>query len=135
MLAMQETWVWSLGQEDKEMATYSSIPPWRIPWTEEPGGYSPWIWRVGHDLATKPPPLYILDNSPLSECDLQIFLSMCSFFTSLMVSFDAQNDYILMKFNLSVISFVAGPLVSYPRKHCQIQCYETLVLCFLPRVL
>ena len=39
--AMQETWVQSLGQEDpleKEMATYSSILAWRIPWTEEPSG-------------------------------------------------------------------------------------------------
>ena len=25
------------------MATHSSIPAWKIPWTEEPGGlYSPW---------------------------------------------------------------------------------------------
>ena len=39
--AMQETHVQSLGREDqleKEMATYSSILAWRIPWTEEPGG-------------------------------------------------------------------------------------------------
>ena len=38
---MQETWVWSLGQEDpleKEMATHSSILTWIISWTEEPGG-------------------------------------------------------------------------------------------------
>ena len=38
--AMQETQVWSLGQEDtleKGMATHSSILRWRIPWTEEPG--------------------------------------------------------------------------------------------------
>ena len=38
---MQEIWVQSLGQEDpleKEMATYSSILAWRIPWTEESGG-------------------------------------------------------------------------------------------------
>ena len=38
---MQETQVSSLGQEDpleKEMATYSSILAWEIPWTEEPGG-------------------------------------------------------------------------------------------------
>ena len=38
---MQETQVWSLGQEDpleKEMATYSTILTWEIPWTEEPGG-------------------------------------------------------------------------------------------------
>ena len=41
---MRETWVRSLGQEDsleKEMATHSSILVWKIPWTEEPGGYSP----------------------------------------------------------------------------------------------
>ena len=34
-------WVQSLGWEDpleEEMATYSSILAWRIPWTEEPGG-------------------------------------------------------------------------------------------------
>ena len=39
--AMQETQVRSLGQEDpleKEMATYSNILAWRIPWTEEPSG-------------------------------------------------------------------------------------------------
>ena len=39
--AMRETQVQSLGQEyplQKEMATYSSILAWRIPWTEEPGG-------------------------------------------------------------------------------------------------
>ena len=38
--AMWETWVWSLGWEDpleKEMATYSSILAWKIPWTEEHG--------------------------------------------------------------------------------------------------
>ena len=43
--AVQETRLWSLGQEDpleKEMATYTSTLAWRIPWTEEPGGYSPW---------------------------------------------------------------------------------------------
>ena len=54
--AMQETWVWSLGQEDhleKEMATHSSILPWRIPWTEEPVGYSPWgSEEFGHDWVT-----------------------------------------------------------------------------------
>ena len=36
----QETWVQSLGQEDpleEGVATHSSIPTWRIPWTEEPG--------------------------------------------------------------------------------------------------
>ena len=43
--AVQQTWDWSLGQEDsleKQTATQSSIPAWRIPWTEEPGG----LWSV-----------------------------------------------------------------------------------------
>ena len=43
--AMWETPVLFLGQEDpldKGMATHSSILAWRIPWTEEPGDYSPW---------------------------------------------------------------------------------------------
>ena len=51
--AVQETWVRSLDQEDpleKEMATYSSILAWRIPWMEEPGGLqSTGSQRVGHD--------------------------------------------------------------------------------------
>ena len=39
--AKQETWVWSLGQEEplgEEMATHSSILAWEIPRTEQPGG-------------------------------------------------------------------------------------------------
>ena len=51
--AMQETWIWFLGQEDpleEGMAIHSSILAWRIPWTEEPD----WLQsiesqRVGHD--------------------------------------------------------------------------------------
>ena len=39
--AMKETWIQSLGREDrleKEMTTHSSTLAWRISWTEEPGG-------------------------------------------------------------------------------------------------
>ena len=36
------------------MATHSNILAWEIPWTEEPGGCSPWgCKKVEHDLATK----------------------------------------------------------------------------------
>ena len=58
LLAMQETWVQSLGWEDpleEGMATHSSILAWRIPWTEDPGGLqsmglqSVGSQRVGHD--------------------------------------------------------------------------------------
>ena len=51
--AMQEIQVQSLGREDpleKEMATYSSILAWRIPWTEEPGRLqSVGSQRIGHN--------------------------------------------------------------------------------------
>ena len=53
MQELQETQVQSLGQEgplDEGMATHSSIPAWRIPWTEEPGGLqSKGLKRIAHD--------------------------------------------------------------------------------------
>ena len=56
LLAIWETWVRSLGQEDpleKEMVTHSSILAWRIPWMEEPGGLqSMGSQRVRHDWTT-----------------------------------------------------------------------------------
>ena len=45
--AMQKTCVQFLGWVDpleKDVATHSSVPAWRIPWTEEPGG----LWSMGH---------------------------------------------------------------------------------------
>ena len=51
MQEMQGIKVQSLGGEDpleEEMATYSSILAWEIPWTEEPG-QSMGSQRVGHD--------------------------------------------------------------------------------------
>ena len=56
---MQETWVWSLGQEDPlemGMATHSIILAWRIQWTEEPGRLQfMGLQRVGHNWA----PMYM----------------------------------------------------------------------------
>ena len=61
LLAMQETWVQSLGWEDpleKKMETHSSILAWRIPWTEEPGWLQSmrsqivshvWVKRAEHE--------------------------------------------------------------------------------------
>ena len=49
MQEMQETWVQSLGREDpleEGMATHSSIPAWKIPWSEDPG-------RLQHMVAQK----------------------------------------------------------------------------------
>ena len=53
LLATQETWFRSLGQEDpleEGRVIHSSILTWRIPWTEKPGGLqSMGLDRVGHD--------------------------------------------------------------------------------------
>ena len=53
LLAMQKTWVQSLGWEDpleKEMAIHSSTIAWKIPWTEEPSRLQfMGSQRVGHD--------------------------------------------------------------------------------------
>ena len=54
---MQEMHIQPQGQEDpleKETATYSSVPAWETPWTEEPGGLqSMRLQKVGHDKQTK----------------------------------------------------------------------------------
>ena len=53
LLAMRETQVQSLGQEDpleKEMAPHSSTLAWKIPWMEKPSRLqSVGSQRVGHD--------------------------------------------------------------------------------------
>ena len=59
----QEIWFWSLGGEDaleKEMETHSSILAWKIPWTEESVGYSPW----GHKELDTTEYLSMLDEDP-----------------------------------------------------------------------
>ena len=33
---------------EKEMAAHSSTLAWRSPWTEEPGGSSPWVYMTEH---------------------------------------------------------------------------------------
>ena len=50
------------------MVTHSSIPPWRIPWTEEPSGLSPWgniesdttEWLSTHILGLGFPSYFVL---------------------------------------------------------------------------
>ena len=74
--AMQETQVQFLGQEDpleKGMATQSSILPWRIPWTEEPGGLqSTGSQRVRHDWATNTTTTINLDSHVASGYHIDI---------------------------------------------------------------
>ena len=45
-----DPWVRKIHPLEEEMTTHSCILPWRIPWTEEPGGLqSIESHRVGHD--------------------------------------------------------------------------------------
>ena len=56
-----------MGQEDpleKGMATNISIPAWRVPWTEEPGGM-PSTWDCKE-----------LDMTEATEHDTQLFLGI-----------------------------------------------------------
>ena len=77
--AMQETWVGSLGREDlleKGMATHSSIPAWRIPWTEEPGGLQcTGSKRVGYNWTTKHSTQYMVIKLKFS-CDYLLILEV-----------------------------------------------------------
>ena len=71
LLAMQETRVWPLGLKDpldKGMAVHSSILPWRIPWTEKPGGLqSVGLPRVRHNWETNTTTI-----SPINSVSLEI---------------------------------------------------------------
>ena len=87
--AMQETWLWFLGQEDpleKGMATHSSIFAWRISWTEEPGGLqSMGLQRVGRtERLTQtifPVPGKFFDGSKPSVCSLFFYPTPSLFLT------------------------------------------------------
>ena len=49
---------------EKEMAIYSSVLAWRIPWTEKPGRLqSMGLQRVGHNWVTNTPSLSTFSNT------------------------------------------------------------------------
>jgi len=77
MQELQEIQLPSLGQKDpleEVMATHSSILAWRIPWTEEPVGYSPWSPKESDISLTSLTQIiqYCKDINVLSEVILPI---------------------------------------------------------------
>ena len=67
---MLETRVQSLAWEDpleKEMATPSSVLAWRIPWAEEPGGYSPWGLKSRSQLSGRTAVALLYDSLIISS--------------------------------------------------------------------
>ena len=62
-----ETWVRSLDWEDpqvEEMANYSSVLAWRIPWTEEPSGLLSAAAAAAKSLQSCPTSCDPIDRSP-----------------------------------------------------------------------
>ena len=54
MQEIQKTWFQSLGRKDsleQEMATYSSLLAWKIPWTEEPSRLQSWVAKSETQLS------------------------------------------------------------------------------------
>ena len=86
--AIWETWVWSLGWEDlleKEMATHSSIPAWRIPGMEEPGRLqSMGSQRAGHNWTTS---LHFTSSACLTTDNTPIVNSFINSAIELLLSF------------------------------------------------
>ena len=80
--AVQETWVWSLGWEDcleKGMATHSSIPAWRIPWTVKSMGVTKsWTWLS--DLQHKLGPFTLSLLQALAHCSSHLPGQKCDHF-------------------------------------------------------
>ena len=83
---MQETQVWSLGQEDsleKGVATHSSTLAWRIPRTEEPSRLqSMGSQRVGHNGPTNTQTHIMIngdldDHENLINISKQVFIEGC----------------------------------------------------------
>ena len=63
---------WEVPLDGGEHANHSSILAWRIPWTEEPVGYSPWSQSVVHDWATNTQHIQLFINT---EQSIYIFRS------------------------------------------------------------
>ena len=80
-LPMQETQVWSPGQEEppeEEMTNHSSIPAWRTPWTEEPGrSQHMGSQRIRHDPKTSPRVSHSVVSNSLWPHALQLSRLLC----------------------------------------------------------
>ena len=82
MSASNEEDLGSMGQEDpleKEMATYSSVLAWRVPWMEKPGRLqSMGSQRVGHERLHF---LYFFSFFAFSLFPFFLFICVLSLFT------------------------------------------------------
>ena len=102
---MRKTQVQSLGWEDplgKGKTTQSSIPAQRIPWAEEPHGYSPWGHRVGYHEVTYTHT--VKGFSLVNEADVYLEFS-CFFYDPMDVGTLISGSSVLSKPNLYTWNF------------------------------
>ena len=126
LLAMQETWVQSLGQEDppeNEMGKLYRILAWRIPWTEEPG----WLQsmgsqRVEHDWGTNIFTFFILQQLLISGvCSVtQLCPTLCDSMDSSLPG--SSVDRILQSRILECVAISWSRGSSRPRNWTHISC-------------
>ena len=135
---LQETQVWSLGQEDpleKAMATHSSTLAWKIPW-KIPVGYSPWGCKESDTTTllhfTSLPLVALLCLSPLPCAPSPVSTVLCCFhklltFLGLSVYWEVSDLCCLLKrLLLTIMEFTPPPsLVSWLFVHSQIACNLT----------
>ena len=91
-----DPWVGKIPLE-KGMATHFSIFAWRIPWTEEPGGFMG-SQRVRHNWVTKHTAEH---KSLLLARNLEIFFSVCLLCKTL-------NNFLIMGLFVTVIPFYSS---------------------------
>ena len=92
MQKKQDTWVWSLSQEDpleKGMATHPVFMPGESSWTKEPGGLqSMGLQRIGHNWATNTFHFYMSWESSWGNEDPKKPLNLCIFTPGLVQSWE-----------------------------------------------
>ena len=125
LLSMQETQVWTLGQEEpleKGMGTHSSILAWRITWTEETGGLqSMKLQRIGYDWATNTHRTYLIGllwrvNESmhirlLSQCLARVSADKC--FRSLITTVISHHLIIIITVVITTTSTIILPSASF----------------------
>ena len=108
-----ETRVQSLGWEDlleKEMATHSSIPAWRIPWMEEPDRLqSMELQRVKHDRVTSL--FFLLRNAENQREIHSVSLSLLPSFFLLSIFYIYSHFWVFSI--LFIISFLSYCLAKF----------------------
>ena len=115
---MQETWVWSLGQEDpleKEIATQSNTLAWKIPWTEEPGRLQ--------SMGVAKSRTRLSFNANVSRAKLEMVI------THLVVLSTFETPDLHTFYHQSLVEIMKAEM--FIRHTCRHPSVETLMACFL----